>query len=172
MPSSESWYVESGDYFTDVEQDLPISHSIWPDEIHNICCSYSDTAFCYSSCCWACIKQFQLVKPPPNVTASCFLLQLKKYFSNFKDLFLALVLTHPLMGFQFSGQNTRSHQLPIRITDCIASPLSRIQIVLEISSEFPLRHLGRMNNGRIKTGNRLLSIKIEKPKPLALGSTG
>lgn len=39
MPASECLYMESGDYFTDVKQDLPISYQIWPDEIHNICYS-------------------------------------------------------------------------------------------------------------------------------------
>lgn len=100
MSASETRCVESGDCFTDVEQDLGISHRIGPDKIPNICCSESDTSFCYSSCCWWCIEQQQFVKPPPNITAAWFLFwfggfwlfffwQLEKCFSR-RDIFQAL----------------------------------------------------------------------------------
>lgn len=125
-PASESLHVESGEYFTDVEQDLPISHQIWPDEIYNICCSQSGTAFCYSSCCWACIKRFQLVQPPPNVTAACFFAAREIFFRP-KRFICSCDVDTPCNGLSDFRPKYQKPQLSIRVTDRMASPFSRIQ---------------------------------------------
>lgn len=69
---------------------------------------------------------FQLVQPPPNVTAACFFAAREIFFRP-KRFICSCDVDTPCNGLSDFRPKYQKPQLSIRVTDRMASPFSRIQ---------------------------------------------